>query len=41
MSGGLFDWVGEVLAEIASEVAEAFSSDDAAGSNSGDGQERT
>jgi hypothetical protein len=41
MSGGLFDWVGEVIAEIGSELAEAFGSDDAAGSNSGQAQETT
>jgi hypothetical protein len=41
MSGGLFDWVGEVIAEIGSELAEAFGSDDAAGSNSGQAQEKS
>jgi hypothetical protein len=41
MSGGLFDWVGEVVAEIGSEIAEAFGFDHAAGSNSGATQART
>jgi hypothetical protein len=41
MSGGLFDWVGEVVAEIGSEIAEAFGFDDSAGSNSGATQART
>ncbi|MCC3450407.1 MAG: hypothetical protein JGK04_23510 [Microcoleus sp. PH2017_39_LGB_O_B] len=41
MSGGLFDWVGEVIAEIGSEIAEAFGSDDAAGSNLGEAQATT
>ena len=41
MSGGLFDWVGEVIAEIESEIAAALGSDDAAGSNSGEGQEKS
>ncbi|MEG4852716.1 hypothetical protein QUB10_17730 [Microcoleus sp. B5-D4] len=41
MSGGLFDWVGEVVTEIGSEIAEALGFDDAAGSNSGEAQATT
>ncbi|MBE9093640.1 hypothetical protein [Tychonema sp. LEGE 07203] len=41
MSGGLFDWVGEVVTGLGSEIAEALGFDDAAGSNSGDGQEKS
>ncbi|WP_293135050.1 hypothetical protein [Microcoleus sp. bin38.metabat.b11b12b14.051] len=33
MSGGLFDWVGEVVAEMGSEIAEAFGFDDAVSSS--------
>ncbi|OCR00931.1 hypothetical protein BCD67_02925 [Oscillatoriales cyanobacterium USR001] len=35
MSGGLFGWIGDGLAEIASEVIGVFKSDDASGSNPG------
>ncbi len=41
MSGGPFGWIGEGFAEIASQVNQVFSSDDASGSNSGDTQART
>ncbi|OCR00285.1 hypothetical protein BCD67_25100 [Oscillatoriales cyanobacterium USR001] len=41
MSGGLFDWVGEMVNEISSEIAEAFGFDDATGSNSEATQGRT
>jgi len=41
MSGGLFGWISEGFAEIGSQVAGVFSSDDSAGSNSGATQART
>ncbi len=41
MSGGLFGWISEGFAEIGSQVAGVFSSDDASGSNSGQTQART
>ncbi len=41
MSGGLFGWIGEGVAEIGNQFNKVFTSDDAPGSNSGETQART
>jgi hypothetical protein len=41
VSGGLFGWIGEGVAEIGNQFNKVFTSDDAPGSNSGETQART
>jgi hypothetical protein len=41
VSGGLFNWIGEGVAEIGNQFNKVFSSDDASGSNSGATQATT